>query len=468
MHKRSLVLIAVTVAALSAAPASAGAALVFSEIMYDLPGNDTDREWVEVVNCGPDAIAIATGSGSGSWRFNDGANHILNDPVQGSTTLNQNNVLILTADAPTFLAEHPGVPGTVMDTVMNLKNTSSTLQLIDGGAVVATTAYDSGMGAKGNGRSLERADPCTNPTAPWQEGSTDGGTPGVVAAVAPPPPTPPPPEPASPTPPPPNSSNPQPPPKPLPRVALSEFLPDPVGDDAKGEWIEIMNLENQEADISGLMLDDSTAGGVYTFPDKTMIAPSGYMLVPRAVSKIALTNTGDEVKLMWPSGEFIEVVTFGKAPEGAAYAKEAGGSWHWTYQPTPAATNVFAEKQIAPKTQPPPAVPPPPQPPPDTESEYEGRTETLLPATLSLPPPPIAKSQPTLASPSPERAGQTAVANPDETTPNPTSSATTSQLLAATLPGQPANIPPWLLGVGILVGGAIVGGFVSRFLIRAG
>ncbi|MBI2624049.1 lamin tail domain-containing protein [Candidatus Parcubacteria bacterium] len=461
-------------AVLCAAPASAGAALVFSEIMYDLPlpGRDEDREWVEVVNCGPDAIAIATGRGSGSWRFNEGTNRILNAPVQGSATLNPNDVLVLVSDAPTFLAEHPVVLGTVMDTVMNLKNASSTLRLTDGsGTVVATTAYDSSMGASENGKTLERVDPCGNPAGPWQESAADGGTPGVVAAMAPPLPPPSPPPAPEPTPPPApssgsGSSGAQPPTKPLPRVALSEFLPDPVGDDAEGEWIEIMNLENKGADISGLMLDDSSAGGVYMFPDKAIIAPSGYLTVPRTVSKIALTNTGDEVKFMWPSGEFIETVTFGKAPEGAAYAKEAGGSWRWTYQPTPAAANVFAEKQVAPKTQVLPNTPPLPQQPPDTEAEYEGRAEAIPSATPPLPPPPIAKSQSTLASPSPERAGQTAVANPDETTPNPTSSATTSQLLAAALPGQPSNIPPWLLGTSILAGGALVGGLVSRFLLR--
>lgn len=454
MRTRILVVIGFTMAALSAAPASAGAALVFSEIMYDLPGSDTKREWVEVINCGPDVVSITTGSGSGSWRFNDGANHILNDPVQGSATLNPNDVLLLTADAPTFLAEHPGVSGAVMDTVMNLKNTSSTTQLIDGGgAVVASATYESGTGAKGNGRTLERPDPCGSPAGPWQESATDGGTPGVVAAQAPPPPEPAPPPPAQPS-----SPNPQPPPKPLPRVALSELLPDPIGDDAGGEWIELVNLEDKEADVNGLMLDDSTAGGAYTFPDKTIVEPRGYLAVARADSKIALTNAGDEVKLMWPSGEFIEVVTFGKAPEGASYAKDAAGSWRWTYQPTRAAANAFAEKPERQKV-----FTPLPQQPPDTESEYEGRIENTSqpPAQLETAPqtPPSAK------------VAQTAPRVPDQNALPIESSATapsTSQLLAASLPNQSSSIPPWLLGTGILVGGAIVGGLVSRFLIRTG
>lgn len=163
--------------------------LVINEIMYDLEGSDTlsgkSREWVELYNNSGREITL-TGDSAG-WRFSDGSNHILNEPPtngsQGSMTIPVSGYAILAGDALTFLADHSGFGGTVIDTVMGLKNTSATLKIsAPGGAVIDEVTHDSSWGANGNGKTLERklASDGSNDAANWAQSSASGGTPGAA------------------------------------------------------------------------------------------------------------------------------------------------------------------------------------------------------------------------------------------------------------------------------------------------
>lgn len=157
--------------------------ITFSEIMYDVPGADSNREWVEIYNYGDEAVEIVDGNGGGSWRFNDGANHSLR-LVQGDLTLEPGGVAVLTSNDENFLAEHDGFEGTVIDTVMSLANDNDALSLSnDGGESFFTEAsYTSEQGAGGNGYTLEKIDLTGNNEAEnWQESAVVGGTPGEVA-----------------------------------------------------------------------------------------------------------------------------------------------------------------------------------------------------------------------------------------------------------------------------------------------
>jgi DNA/RNA endonuclease YhcR with UshA esterase domain len=150
---------------------------IINEIMYNLPGSDTDREWIELKNIGSEPITLIGGSGSSSWRFFDGSNHTLaNEALQGSMTIPPNDFAILASDAQTFLNEHPGFSKTVIDTTMSLSNTQDTLKLSadKGQTWFSEITYQSSMGANGNGRTLER-----QPDGSLRESSVDGGTPGA-------------------------------------------------------------------------------------------------------------------------------------------------------------------------------------------------------------------------------------------------------------------------------------------------
>ncbi len=159
--------------------------LVINEIMYDLEGSDTSnnksREWIEIYNNSNHSITL-TGSTNG-WRFSDGSNHLLNEPAaQGSMTIPVGGYAVLAGDAPTFLVDHPSFSGTVIDTVMSLKNSTSTVKIIaPDGAVIDEITYYNSWGANGNGKTLERksAGGGSNDPNNWAESSANGGTPGA-------------------------------------------------------------------------------------------------------------------------------------------------------------------------------------------------------------------------------------------------------------------------------------------------
>lgn len=143
-------------------PSFAFGALIINEIMYDLEGSDTDREWVELLNTGSTPITVKGGTGSGSWRFNDGSgNRVLAEPPEyggrGSLTIQPGAYLVIARDPSVFLSMHSGGSYAVVRAAMSLSNTGAMLSLINGvGETVSSMTYDSSMGAAGDGNSLQR------------------------------------------------------------------------------------------------------------------------------------------------------------------------------------------------------------------------------------------------------------------------------------------------------------------------
>ncbi len=160
--------------------------LVINEIMYDLEGSDTlnnkSREWIEIYNNSNRAITLT--GGTNGWRFSDGSNHLLNEPAaQGSMTIPVGGYAILAGDAATFLADHSGFSGTVIDTVMSLKNSTSTIKIsAPDGTVIDQVTYSNSWGANGNGKTLERksAGGGSNDPSNWGVSLANGGTPGAA------------------------------------------------------------------------------------------------------------------------------------------------------------------------------------------------------------------------------------------------------------------------------------------------
>ncbi len=134
------------------------AKIVFTEIMYDPSGSDTHHEWVELYNDGTDPVTISGGSSSGSWRFYDGGNHYLSaTATQGSMTINGGEYTILADDPSTFLIDYPNFTGSIIDTIINLPNTSGTVKIVDGsGVVIDSVDYSKDQGGYDDGNSLQK------------------------------------------------------------------------------------------------------------------------------------------------------------------------------------------------------------------------------------------------------------------------------------------------------------------------
>lgn len=153
------------------------ASVRISEVMYDLEGTDTGREWVEVENTGSASIDLS------NYRLLEaGVNHTLT-LVEGSAVLAPGGVAVIADDAAKFKADWPAFGGMLFDSAFSLSNTGETLSIKDGVLVIEDTAtYSSDLGGAGDGSSLHRSGSTFTPGSP---------TPGSLSSSVVPPPPPP-------------------------------------------------------------------------------------------------------------------------------------------------------------------------------------------------------------------------------------------------------------------------------------
>ncbi len=184
--------------------------IAIDEIMYDLPGSDTGREWIEILNSGQDEVDIT------GWKFsedNGATKHTLNIPPknggQGSMVLSAGGFAIIADNAVTFLIDHAGFSEILIDSSFSLNNTGGTLKLYDRNGVEADNIiYFKTQGANGDGNSLQKVE-----DGSWQ---AKVPTPGDQNFIPTPPPPPEPPPLILPEPPPP------------PEAVMDPVLSDPV------------------------------------------------------------------------------------------------------------------------------------------------------------------------------------------------------------------------------------------------
>ena len=129
----------------------ARAQVVINEIMYDLEGTDTDREWIEVLNSGSSAVDLS------SWKFFEAnVNHGL-AISQGDASIPAGGFAIIADNTAKFLENHAGFSGALFDSSFLLSNTGEDLALKDISlTVVDQTTYSSTSGATGDGNSLQK------------------------------------------------------------------------------------------------------------------------------------------------------------------------------------------------------------------------------------------------------------------------------------------------------------------------
>lgn len=151
-------------------PSISFAAVTISEIMYDLPGVDTGREWVEIYNSGTGDALIATST----WKFFEAnTNHGL-ILVRGSATLPAGGAAVIADDSQKFLVDWSSFSGTLFTSSFSLSNTGEILAIkSDTSTVTDQTAYDVALGGAGDGNSLQKLGGSWTAAAP---------TPGVVAS----------------------------------------------------------------------------------------------------------------------------------------------------------------------------------------------------------------------------------------------------------------------------------------------
>jgi len=135
---------------LFAVPVSGWAQMVMTEIMYDVPGTDSGREWVEVRNGGQDAVDLS------AWKlFEANVSHKIT--AMGVSQVAPGGYAIIADSPEKFMSDNPNFSGPLFDSAFSLSSDGEALVLRDAvGADADSVSYDPMIGAKGDGMSLQR------------------------------------------------------------------------------------------------------------------------------------------------------------------------------------------------------------------------------------------------------------------------------------------------------------------------
>ncbi len=127
------------------------AQVIITEIMYDPEGSDSGREWIEIYNTGDIDVDLA------GWKFYEQeVNHKLEN--DNGAVLSAKSYAVIVSDDNVFSSEY-SISGLVLDSSFSLKNTGEYIairnpELFDTDSIF----YDTTIGAKGDGNSLQKID----------------------------------------------------------------------------------------------------------------------------------------------------------------------------------------------------------------------------------------------------------------------------------------------------------------------
>ncbi len=132
------------------------AQIVINEIMYDLDGSDSGKEWIEILNNGSEDVDII------GWRFFEAeTNHKINliDGKNLNFLIPKNSYAIIVDNFDKFSVSHPNFSGLVFDSAFSLSNSGENLILRNSDLNdIDNISYTSDWGASGDGNSLQLID----------------------------------------------------------------------------------------------------------------------------------------------------------------------------------------------------------------------------------------------------------------------------------------------------------------------
>ena len=128
------------------------AQVVINEIMYDVPGTDTGREWIEITNASGAAVTVSTST----WKFFEAnTNHSLT-LFQGDVIIPAGGFAVIVDDSTKFIVDWPGFSGTIFESAFSLSNTGEVISIKTSTTTTAdSVTYASSVGATGDGNSLQ-------------------------------------------------------------------------------------------------------------------------------------------------------------------------------------------------------------------------------------------------------------------------------------------------------------------------
>jgi len=124
-------------------------------------------------------------------------------------------------------------------------------------------------------------------------------------------------------------------------IFISEFLPNPKGDDSGKEWIEIVNESSNVQNISGWGLGNSSEKPKFIFPSGSYLASQGLILLSSSLTKISLSNDSGSLFLFYPSGSISQEVKYENPGEDVSIARK-DGEYFYTKNLTPGMKNIVS------------------------------------------------------------------------------------------------------------------------------
>jgi len=91
-------------------------------------------------------------------------------------------------------------------------------------------------------------------------------------------------------------------------VYFKEVLPNPIGKDADGEWIKLLNDGSHQVQLSGWSISDAS-GKSFTFGN-TALSPRDSVVVKRSLSGISLNNDKEELILKDANGTRVDSMQY--------------------------------------------------------------------------------------------------------------------------------------------------------------
>lgn len=292
-----------------------GSDVLFSEIFYDTPGNESQEEWLEIYNNGVSIVDV------GGWTITDNNGGGGTYTIPAGNTIAPGTYFTIAKNQGGFQALY-GYDADVYGSLPSLNNNGDALILKDGsGQELDAVAWEgganqgvpSGWGSNsqpsaGGGNSIYRIDPLSDSDtySDWAIAGNNGD-PQTQSTTS------------------------------IPTIVISEVFYDTPGTDSVEEWVELFNATAATVDIGNWTITDNNGtGATFTIPAGETIAAGTYLTIAINQSGFqalygydadvygaipALNNTGDALILKDGAGEEIDAVAW----EGGATGGQPSG-----------------------------------------------------------------------------------------------------------------------------------------------
>ncbi len=349
--------------------------VIINEVMYDLPGTDDGREWIEIRNTGDEAVDMS------KWKlFENNTNHNLT-VFAGADTLASDSLAIIADNPSKFLIDNPGFTGMIFDSAFSLGNSGEEISLKDESLrVVDVLSYSNSQGANGDGNSLAYADSSwiagvptpgeanetiiisepeqiSSPTdeneevidnsEPADNQTADGSSAALSDEIM---------NPSD------EENDSELPSDETPNIFINEIMYDPKDSDDGREWVEVYNAGDSDIDLSDWkFFEGGTNHGLNLIQGNSVIPSAGFIVIASDPEKFkidwpdfsggifkssfSLSNAGETIVLKNHNLDSIDELNYANfiiAAGNGNSLQKIDGEWIAS-SPTPGAENVFSD-----------------------------------------------------------------------------------------------------------------------------